>query len=76
MSDELKPDVRTGSEPQVRSSELVVPRPTPWPKEGDRVLHEASGKEGDVLSNVDGVVKVDWGLCITTVRASELEYVQ
>jgi hypothetical protein len=48
----------------------------PWPKEGDRVLHEASGKEGDVLSNVDGVVKVDWGLYITTVKASELEYVQ
>ena len=60
----------------VRSSEIVVPRPTPWPKEGDRVLHEASGKEGDVLSNDNGTVRVDWGLYITTVQASELEYVQ
>lgn len=66
----------TQSESQIRSSEIVVPRPTPWPKEGDRVLHEASGKEGDVLSNDNGTVRVDWGLYITTVRASELEYVQ
>lgn len=40
------------------------------------VRHEASGREGQVLSNDNGVVRVDWGLYITTHKASELEYVQ
>ena len=60
----------------VASSEFVRPRPTPWPKPGDRIRHEASGKEGDVLSNENGTVKIDWGLYITEIQASELEHIQ
>jgi len=55
---------------------MPKPWPKPWPKPGDRVLHEASGKEGDVLSNDNGIVRVDWGLYITTEQTSALEYVQ
>lgn len=50
--------------------------PKPWPQQGDRVLHEFSGREGDVLSNNNGAVKIDWGLYVTVVQASELTYVQ
>ena len=58
-----------------RSVQRIV-GPTPWPKEGDRVRYGETGREGDVLENKDGRVKVDWGLYITVHDATDLEYVE
>lgn len=62
-----------GKGEQMSTNNEPKQQPSAWPKENDVVLHEGTGKEGQVLSNINGKVRVDWGLYITTERAEDLE---